>query len=127
MRDHELDRILSENDEIVPSSGFVRNVMEGVRMEASAPPPIPFPWLRALPGMVVSILFLAAVCVTAVLRRGLPRAHQVPGPSIFTRLMSDLAGLLSAANVGGLGWILLALLLTLASVKVSLRLGRARF
>ena len=39
----EFDRIMSE-EEILPSSGFAASVMEAVRREAVAPPPIPFPW-----------------------------------------------------------------------------------
>jgi hypothetical protein len=126
MSDHELDRILSEQDELVPSSGFVKGVMDGIRTASSAPPPIPFPWQRALPGLVVSILFLTAACVMGFLRQIPPRAHQASGPSIFMRVTSDLGDLLSAAKVGGLGWIVLALLLTFASVKVSFRFGGSK-
>jgi len=55
MKDDDIDRILFQQDEIVPSSGFAASVMDAVRREASAPPPIPFPWKRALP-----IVLLAA-------------------------------------------------------------------
>jgi hypothetical protein len=48
-----LDRVLAGEEELVPSSGFLAAVMEQVREEAAAPPPIPFPWKRALPGFVV--------------------------------------------------------------------------
>jgi hypothetical protein len=51
MNDDDLDRILSRQEDIVPSSGFVSNVMDAVRREASAPPPIPFPWKWAIPGL----------------------------------------------------------------------------
>jgi len=43
----ELHHILSWPDDIVPTSGFVANVMDGVRFEAAAPPPIAFPWKSA--------------------------------------------------------------------------------
>ena len=46
----EIDRILSREDEILPSSGFVVSVMEAVRREAAAPPPIPFPGNALYPG-----------------------------------------------------------------------------
>ena len=52
MSGDDLDQILSEEDDILPSSGFASSVMDAVRCEASAPPPIPFPWTRALPGLV---------------------------------------------------------------------------
>jgi hypothetical protein len=126
MRDHELDRILSVEDELVPSSGFLPGVMDRVRMEASAPAPIPFPWKRALPGLLLSILTLVAMCVTVFLRPVAQRVQEASGPSIFIRLTTDLGGWLSAANVGGLYWIILALVLTLVSVKLSLRLIGSR-
>jgi hypothetical protein len=126
MRDHELDRILSTEEDLVPSANFTRNVMAKVRMEATAPPPMPFPWKRALPGMVLCVLCLAAMCVAAFLRSEPQPLHETPGPSMWTAiwkgLSSDLMGLLRAANVGGLGWIILALLLTFASIMLSLRL-----
>ena len=126
MRDHELDRILSAEDDLVPSSGFVGSVMDRVRLEASAPAPIPFPWKRAIPGLLLCILSLLAMCVTAFLRPGPHAIHEAPVASTFVRLTTDLGGLLTAANVGGLYWIILALVLTLASVKLSLRLIGSR-
>ena len=54
MKPDELDRILSKADEIMPSSGFTANVMDAVQREFSAPPPIPFPWRRAVPGFGVA-------------------------------------------------------------------------
>jgi hypothetical protein len=126
MSDDELDRILSAEQGVVPSANFARNVMAKVRMEAAAPAPIPFPWKRALPGLVLCVLSLTAMCVAAFLRNEPQRLHDTPGPSIWsaiwTELLSGLGGLTRALNIGGLGWILLALLLTLASVTLSLRL-----
>jgi hypothetical protein len=52
-----INRILATDEELIPSSGFLAAVMERVREEAAAPPPIPFPWKRAVPG----ILLLAGV------------------------------------------------------------------
>ena len=61
MNNDELDRILSKRDDIQPSSGFAASVMEAVREEAAAPPPIPFPWKRALPVLVFAALALVVV------------------------------------------------------------------
>ena len=55
----EFDRIMSE-EEILPSSGFTASVMEAVRREAATPPPIPFPWKRALPGAIFAAATLIA-------------------------------------------------------------------
>jgi len=49
-----IDRILAAEEELVPSSGFLAATMERVRDEAACPKPIPFPWLRALPGIVLA-------------------------------------------------------------------------
>lgn len=65
----EFDRIMSE-EEILPSSGFAASVMEAVRREASAPPPIPFPWKRALPGAVfaaATLIAILAICTMDLL------------------------------------------------------------
>ncbi len=43
MRDDEIDRMFSDEAGIEPSPGFAARVMDAVRHEASAPPPIPFP------------------------------------------------------------------------------------
>jgi len=48
-----IEEILSSEEELMPSSGFLSAVMERVSEEAAAPPPIPFPWKRALPGMAL--------------------------------------------------------------------------
>ena len=62
----QLDHILSESDEIIPSSGFAASVMEAVQREAAAPPPIPFPWKRALPGLAVAAFAFISLLVGAV-------------------------------------------------------------
>lgn len=118
--DDELDRILSEDEEILPSSGFAASVMEAVGREASTPPPIPFPWKRALPGLAAAALALVLGLVQAP-------AAAVPGASASANLLrwlSSLAPVLQAVVAAGGHWIALALLLTYASVKLSMRLAR---
>jgi len=53
-----IDRILAAEEELIPSSGFLAATMERVRDEAAMPKPIPFPWLRALPGIVLAAAVL---------------------------------------------------------------------
>ncbi len=53
-----VDRILAAEEELIPSSGFLASVMERVHEEAAAPPPIPFPWKRALPGILLAATVL---------------------------------------------------------------------
>lgn len=41
-----LDRILAGEEALMPSSNFVSAVMDQVREESAAPPPLGFPWRR---------------------------------------------------------------------------------
>lgn len=120
----DLDRVLSAEDKIVPSSGFASSVMDAVRREAATPPPIPFPWKRALPGLVLGIVAIVGLLVSEF-------AHRAPETSAPAVSTLSLTQLLSAARVigvraDGVGWIILALLLTLASVIFSLRATGSR-
>jgi hypothetical protein len=55
MTSRRIDAILAGEEQLVPSSGFLSSVMERVQEEAAAPPPIPFPWKRAVPGMALAV------------------------------------------------------------------------
>jgi len=119
----EMNRILSGEDEILPSSGFVVSVMDAVRREAAAPPPIPFPWKRALPGLVLGGLMLALVLralVVAIAHAGKASApHSTSLPSGIPLLFHG--GIESAAI-----WAVLAVLTALVSVRFSMRLASGR-
>jgi hypothetical protein len=121
----EINSILSREDEILPSSGFTVSVMDAVRREAAAPPPIPFPWKRALPGLVVGAFAIALVLVAgimAVAQAGKATAPQVSmsSPSVAPLLFHG-GGIESAAT-----WTVLALLVAFVSVKLSVRLTSGR-
>jgi len=122
MKDHEFDRILSSEGDLVPSSGFASAVMDAVRNEASAPPPIPFPWARALPGIAAGVVALVYLFIEAFRQAG-----SVPSaPTTLDKLSSSLAPAFHAAQAMGAGWILAALVLTYFCVKVSLFFSRDR-
>jgi hypothetical protein len=110
MRGEDIDLILGRDDRIVPSFGFTASVMDRVTREASAPSPIPFPWRRALPGigwcLAVSIVFLIMG----------PRSSGNPPP---VSGMQDLPAVLGAAV-----WIFGALVVSLLSAGLSIRLTR---
>jgi hypothetical protein len=123
----EINRILSRQDEILPSSGFAASVMDTVRREAAAPPPIPFPWKRALPGLVVGgfVLALALVWGTAAIaqlaRGGTTQHLPMSVPPLLPPIFHGHGGVESAAI-----WTALALLMALISVRFSMRLASAR-
>lgn len=122
MRNDDFERILSEEEEILPSSGFAASVMEAVRREAAAPPPIPFPWKRALPGLIVSVLALVWAIMESVVQviRGNVAA---PLPTSFSHTLTSIAD--SGRTVAAC-WIVLVLLLSFVSVNFSMRLVRGK-
>ena len=118
MKWEELDRALSTEEEIVPSAGFTDAVMEAVRREATTPPPISFPWKCVLPGLA-----LAAFAALALLL--LPSPTKTAGSPVFysTHLAAILGVLPETTRRLGLDWLIVALLLAWASVKLSMRLA----
>ena len=118
MTNDDLDRILSSNkDDILPSSGLVGSVMEAIRSEAATPPPIPFPWKRALPGLAaagVALVCLLYLVMVQVLHGAFVVALTADVPAGWTPII-DTAG-----------WSVLALLVSLISAKLSIRYSRAR-
>ncbi len=116
----EIDQILSRRDEILPSSGFAASVMEAVRREAAAPPPIAFPWKRALPGMVVGVFALMVglvAGVAAIVRLSSESGASQVTPSTLPALPSLFHGGIESAAI----WTILALLTAFVSVKLSTR------
>ena len=125
MSDNDMDRILSKHDEILPSSGFAASVMEAVHREASAPPPIPFPWRRALPGIVVATFALVLV-VTVGVAAILQMSRGVLSMPTAT-ISSSLPWLAGQGTTGStIGWTALALAAAFVSIKVSMRLAADR-
>ena len=118
MRQEDFDRLLSREEPIVPSSGFADAVMQAVRREATAPPPISFPWKCALPG-----LGLAGLLVLAILLAPVPAARAGIALLGLTHLPALFAALPETTRRFGLDWLMVALLLAWASVKSSIRLA----
>jgi len=109
--DAEIDRVLATEEELIPSSGFMASVMERVQEESAVPPPIPFPWKRAIPG----ILLAAGVFGWGgfeFVRSGLPATLTLPHLS---------AGY--EHSVESAGWVAMALGVSLVSWLLSRRLA----
>jgi hypothetical protein len=119
MKHEEFDRALSGDAGIVPSSGFVGGVMDAVRREAAAPPPIPFPWMRALPGLAAGVLALVAMIIVVVKNAG----QTSSAAPVQSQWMPMLMHAVEIGKMYGVEWILLALLATVACVALSMRLA----
>jgi hypothetical protein len=124
IENEEIDRILSREGGILPSSGFAVSVMDAVRREASAPAPIPFPWKRALPGLVVGGLVLLVVLVVGIMAM-LDLGETTP-PQLSVFIPSGMPSIFSGGIQSAAIWTVLALLAAWVSVKLSLRLASIR-
>ncbi len=125
MNNDELDHILAKQDDIQPSSGFAASVMDAVRDEASAPPPIPFPWRRALPVLLFAVLALVAVmtvAVVAIVQLGRGAGAPQLTSSLWEMIPTEARGPIGA----GVAWTAAALLAAFVSVKLSMRLASGR-
>lgn len=87
-------------DAILPSSGFAESVMAAVDREAAALSPIPFPWLRALPGLVVAAVMIAALAA-ALASTLLTPAAVSPASGSWQTLLQPLFR--SAASIKAFG------------------------
>lgn len=112
MKSDDLDRVLSEEPELVPSSGFVSSVMDAVRAEAMAPP-LAFPWRRAWP--LAAALAAALVWLAILLAR-----PDTSGSGL------DLYGWLAAIAPMGTGWVAAGLAMSALATAMSFRFIRLR-
>jgi len=103
-------------EQLRPSSGFALSVMDAIHEEATVPPPIPFPWKRFLPGAIVVLCALVALVIWA--------ARHASAPATVGNFTLALPSLTSADST--LGWIALALVLTLIAVLSSFRMANGR-
>jgi hypothetical protein len=125
MTHDDIDRILSREEELLPSSGFAASVMDAVRREAALLPPIPFPWKRAVPGFLAAALALIAVAAVFVV--GLAQAvRQGVGVPLAPGWESSLTAVITGTANPIVAWTFAALILTLVSVILSLRLADSR-
>jgi hypothetical protein len=115
-----IDHILATEDALVPSSGFLASVMERVQQEAAAPPPIPFPWKRAIPGILLTAGVFGWGTFELIRTSG-----PAPGPFVLNWLALAPPHLSPAvvASVQSAGWVALALGASLVSWLFSRRLA----
>jgi hypothetical protein len=115
MTDEKIERILAGEEELIPSSGFLSSVMERIEDEAAAPPPIPFPWKRAVPGMALAAGVFGWGAFELV-RLGVSAASQLSLPTVHAT--AALSPPMEQA-----GWVALALVVSVASWLLSKRIA----
>ncbi len=104
----DLERILANEEELQPTTGFSTRVMRAVREEATATPPIAFPWARFLPGFLLNLGLVFGAAVWMILE---PDSSSSLVQVIPTEWFSDpqVQGLLWAAltvvGTGAMAWI----------------------
>jgi len=118
----DLDSVLLREAEIIPSSGFAKSVMAAVRSEAAAPPPIPFPWKRALPGLAA----LAVAIVWSLIEVFRSPVRESASGVPLTHWLDGVVPLIDKAQMFGAGWVLFGLLLTFAGLKLTWHLAGGR-
>ena len=118
MTDGRMDEILGNEEELIPSSGFLASVMEQVREEAVAPRPIPFPWKRAVPGFVVAAGVFGWAAVEFARRIG-PGMVTMKLPAAPAHLTASASGPLAQT-----GWIAAAAAVSIVSWLLARRMAR---
>jgi hypothetical protein len=106
-----IEQILAAEEGLIPASGFLASVMERVQQEAAAPPPIPFPWKRAIPGILLAIGVFVWSAVEMI-HLGLPALRSLP-------LTPQHLPAALLPPVESAGWVALALGASLASWLLS--------
>jgi hypothetical protein len=114
----ELDRLFAKEDDVVASSGFTQAVMDAVRAAEAAPPPIPFPWTRAL-------LSLGALAVTLVISAmGISRlAGRAAADGWSFAVPPVVHATIRSATTPEFIWTIAALVLAMASIAGAMRTG----
>jgi hypothetical protein len=123
MTTSKIDKILATEEELIPSSGFLSTVMERVNEEAAALPPIPFPWKRAIPGILLATIVFGWG-IFELIRRGIPAAAR---SSLSMPHLDALSSNHLNASIGrpleSIGWVALAAAVSLASWLFSRKLA----
>lgn len=110
-----IDRILAGEEPLIPSSGFLASVMERVEEESRLPARIPFPWKRAIPGVLLGAGVFGWSAVEFA-RQAIPAAKQfaVTQPQFSAAAERPLEQA---------GWVAMALAISLVSWLLSRRLS----
>ena len=89
---NDMDRLLSSEPDLLPSSGFAASVMSAVRDTAEVPP-LPFPWARFATGLALCVL-VAGVVLLFLLRAPAAESRDAATMSNVRAIALASAGLL---------------------------------
>jgi hypothetical protein len=103
----QLERILANDIELVPSAGFTDSVMAVIEVETSAVR-LEFPWRRALPGGIALLAALVAMFWNGI--------GMLNDPAATAALEEKLGQLMSMAAGFGASWVALGVAVTVASL-----------
>ncbi len=103
---NELERILANEEELQPMTGFSTRVMRAVREEATATAPIAFPWARFLPGFLLNLALLLGAAVWMILEPGSSSRAQLIPAEWFSdpQVQGLLWAALTVIGTGALAW-----------------------
>lgn len=114
MNPDDIDDILTNEKLITPSPDFLASVMRAVRRQAAALPPLKFPWLRTLPGILAMFV--------AIMRLVWDLVGFLNEPDVLAGLKEQLHQFADLAAQFGVQWIVLAVVMTVASLMLSITL-----
>ncbi len=103
---NELERILANEEELQPMTGFSTRVMRAVREDATATPPIAFPWARFLPGFLLNLGLLLGAAVSMILELVTSSRAQLIPAEWFSdpHVQGLLWAALTVVGSGALAW-----------------------
>jgi hypothetical protein len=114
MNPDDIDDILGNEKPITPSPDFLASVMRAVRRQAASLPPLKFPWLRTLPGILAMF--------AAIMRAVWDMIGFLNEPDVLAGFKEQLHQFADVAAQFGVQWIVLAVAITVVSLMLSISL-----
>jgi hypothetical protein len=114
MNPDDIDDILTHEKRITPSPDFLASVMRAVRRQAASLPPLKFPWLRVLPGILATFV--------AIMRAVWDLVGFLNEPDVLAGFKEQLQQFAELAAQFGVQWIVLAVAITVLSLMLSISL-----
>lgn len=110
-----IETALATEEQLIPSSGFLASVMDRVHDESRMPAPIPFPWKRAIPGILLTLVVFGWSAFQFV-------RQAVLAIRAFTFTLPQF-NMSASRPVDAAAWVALAFVVSLASWMLARRLS----